>query len=134
KDLDILLVEGAGGLLVPLTEEFLMVDLISKMGIPAILVTGAGLGTVNHTLLSIEAMKKRNLKIHGIVINKMPLHPGVVEKDNIKTIERMGEIPVIAVISEFDFLMKNKDFADCQKDEFANFAHELFSSFKDADF
>ncbi len=134
KEIDILLVEGAGGLLVPLTEEFLMVDLISEMGVPAILVASAGLGTVNHTLLSIEAMKKRNLKIAGIVINKMPLHPGIVEKDNIKTIERMGGVPVIAVISEFDFLRKNKNFADCQKDEFANFANELLSAFNDADF
>ena len=130
QDIDVLLVEGAGGLLVPLTEEFLMVDLIMKMNIPAILVTSAGLGTVNHTLLSIEAMKKRNLKIAGIVINRMPRNPGIVEKDNIKAIERIGGVPVIAVISEFVLPEGNKDLNDCPKNEIANFANHLFDAFK----
>jgi dethiobiotin synthetase len=130
KEVDVLLVEGAGGLLVPLTEDFLMADLISEMNIPAILVSTAGLGTVNHTLLSIEAMKKRNLQIAGIVINKMPLNPGIVEKDNIKTIERICGVPVIAVVSEFDSLKKYKNLNDCPKNEFADFANQLFSAFK----
>lgn len=128
-DIDVLLVEGAGGLLVPLTEEFLMIDLISQMNIPAILVSAAGLGTVNHTLLSIEAMKKRNLKIAGIVINKMPVNPSIVEKDNVKTIEQMGGIPVIAVIREFAFLRKYKNLSDCPENEFADFANQLLNEF-----
>ena len=128
-DIDVLLVEGAGGLLVPLTEEFLMIDLISQMNIPAILVSAAGLGTVNHTLLSIEAMKKRNLKIAGIVINKMPVNPGAVEKDNVKTIEQIGGVPVIAVIREFDFLRKYKNSSDYPKNEFADFANQLLNEF-----
>lgn len=129
-DIDILLVEGAGGLLVPMTNDFLMVDLISKMNIPAILVTAPELGTVNHTLLSIEAMKKRNLKIAGIIINKMPLQPGIVEKDNVKTIEQISGIPVIAVITEFEFLRINKNFDDCLKSEIANFANQLLNEFR----
>lgn len=131
QDVDVLLVEGAGGLLVPLTEEFLMIDLISKMNIPTILVATPGLGTVNHTLLSIEAMKKRNLKIAGIIINKMPLQPGIVEKDNVRTIGQMSGIPVIAVINEFEFLKINRKFEDCLKNEIANFANQLISAFKD---
>ena len=135
-DIDVLLVEGSGGLLVPLTEKFLMIDLISQMNIPVILVSTAGLGTVNHTLLSIEAMKKRNLKIAGIIINRMPMKPGVVEKDNVKTIEQMSEVPVIAVISEFPFRRKYKNLGDCPENEFANFANRLlneFSSFQNRD-
>jgi dethiobiotin synthetase len=127
QDVDVLLVEGAGG---PLTEDFLMVDLILKMDIPAILVTYAGLGTVNHTLLSIEAMKSRNLKIAGIVINRMPLNPGIVEKDNIKTIERIGGVPVIAAISEFDFTGGDINPNRCQKNEIANFAKQLLIEFR----
>jgi dethiobiotin synthetase len=130
QDVDVLLVEGAGGLLVPLTEEFLMVDLILKMNIPAILVTYAGLGTVNHTLLSIEAMKNRNLKIAGIVINRMPRNPGIVEKDNIKTIERIGGVPVIAAISEFDFTDGDINPTRCPKNEIANFAKQLLIEFR----
>ncbi len=128
-DIDVLLVEGAGGLLVPLTEKFLMIDLIAEMDIPAILVAAAGLGTVNHTLLSIEAMKRRKLKIAGIVINKMPRNPGVVEIDNVRTIERLGGVPVIAVISEFEFLIKNTCLTDCSNDEIANFANQLLIEF-----
>ena len=63
----------------------------------------------------------------------MPLNPGVVEKDNIKTIQQMSGIPVIAVINEFDFLKINKNLNDCMKNEIANFANQLvneFSSFQ----
>ena len=129
-DIDVLLVEGAGGLLVPLTDKFLMIDLISEMGIPVILVAAAGLGTVNHTLLSIEALKNRNLEIAGIVINKMPRNPGVVEKDNVKTIERLAGIPVMAVIGDFEFHGKYRK----TKDELADFAEQTLAAFKDAVF
>ncbi|MFA6568735.1 MAG: dethiobiotin synthase [Victivallales bacterium] len=129
-DLDVLLVEGAGGLLVPLTDKFLMIDLISEMDIPAILVSTAGLGTVNHTLLSIEAMKKRNLKIAGIVINRMPRNPGVVEKDNVRTIERLGGVPVMAAIREFDFLGMNTGSVNCGKNKIADFANQMLIEFQ----
>ncbi len=59
------LIEGSGGLLVPITEDLLYIDLIKKFSIPVILVCKSGLGTVNHTLLSIEALKKRKINILG---------------------------------------------------------------------
>ena len=129
-NIDVLLVEGAGGLLVPMTDKFMMIDLISEMDIPVILVATAGLGTVNHTLLSIEAMKNRNLTIAGIVINKMPRKPGIVEKDNIRIIEQMGNVPVIAVVREFDFLRRNSHLGNCSKSKIANFANELLIEFR----
>lgn len=68
---DFLIVEGAGGLLVPLSRELLVVDLIQKMQIPALLVGRSSLGTINHTLLSIEALHHRNIAVSGIVLNRL---------------------------------------------------------------
>lgn len=61
------IIEGAGGLLVPINKKELMIDLIVKINFPVIIVSSTKLGTINHTLLSIEALKKRNQKLHGII-------------------------------------------------------------------
>jgi len=66
---DIVLVEGSGGLLVPVTPIATMADLISAWGLVVILVARAGLGTLNHTLLSIEAARRRRLTVGGIILN-----------------------------------------------------------------
>ncbi len=64
-----IIVEGAGGLLVPINRNRLMIDLISHLQLPVILVTKSGLGTINHTLLSLEALRKRHIPVVGIVMN-----------------------------------------------------------------
>lgn len=69
-----LLVEGAGGLLVPIRDDFFMADLAGRMKLPLLIVARAALGTINHTLLTIEAARARNLPILGIIYNT--LHPG----------------------------------------------------------
>ena len=97
---DILLVEGAGGLLVPLNEKETMLDLMSAVGFPVILVTSPKLGTINHTLMSIKILQDAGVDISGIIFNRMPLNPNLIEKDNIKIIEKMSGISVIAVIAE----------------------------------
>ena len=66
---DNLVVEGAGGILVPLSRKELMIDLIEKMDIPVVLVSRHYLGSINHTLLSVEILKNRNIPIKGIVFN-----------------------------------------------------------------
>jgi len=66
---DIVIVEGAGGFLVPLNENETLADLAVILNIPVILVTGIKLGCINHTLLTVEAIKKRNLCFHGWVAN-----------------------------------------------------------------
>lgn len=62
-------IEGAGGLFVPLDEKHDVVDLISALGAPVVLVARAGLGTLNHTLLSLEALKSRRIRVAAIVLN-----------------------------------------------------------------
>jgi dethiobiotin synthetase len=66
----IVLVEGVGGLLVPLTATFTVADLVAEWALPVILVARAGLGTLNHTLLSIEAARRRRITIGGIILNQ----------------------------------------------------------------
>lgn len=69
-----LIVEGAGGLMVPLNNQELMIDLIELLQLPVVLVARSGLGTLNHTLLSLEALQRRQIPIAGVVLNG-PEHP-----------------------------------------------------------
>tara|TARA_B100001769_G_C21900735_1_gene486388 strand:- start:41 stop:694 length:654 start_codon:yes stop_codon:yes gene_type:complete len=92
-----LIVETAGGLMVPITRSYLQIDLIKKWSLPVILVCKSSLGTINHTLLSIEALKKRNIKILGLVIN------GPKHLDNPKTLKDFSGLPIIA---EFPSIQK----------------------------
>ncbi len=62
-----LVVEGAGGVLVPLREDFLFVDMMARWGLPVVLVARTALGTINHTLLSIEALRARGLVVAGVI-------------------------------------------------------------------
>lgn len=74
---DIVLVEGAGGLMVPLTEEYLTIDYIAEKQYPLIFVTSGKLGSINHTLLSFEAIKNRNIRLDTVLYN---LYPTVEDK------------------------------------------------------
>ena len=87
-----LIVEGAGGLMVPLNEREMVIDLIAHLGLPALLVARSGLGTLNHTLLSIAQLRQRQLQVLGVVMNGPP------NKGNREAIERYGEVPVLAEI------------------------------------
>jgi len=69
---DIVLVEGAGGLMVPLTETMLTIDYIKESGYPLIFVTSGKLGSVNHTLLSFEAIRNRNIEVAAVMYNLFP--------------------------------------------------------------
>jgi dethiobiotin synthetase len=89
-------VEGAGGLLVPLNDEALVIDLIARLQLPVLLVVRSGLGTINHTLLSLEALRSRQLPILGVVING-PRNPG-----NRAAIETYGRVPVLAELEPLE--------------------------------
>lgn len=88
----LLIVEGAGGLLVPLTDTDYVIDLAAELHLPVILVARSTLGTINHTLLSIEALRRRGLPLAGVVIN------GPETPHNRTAIERYGKVNVIAEI------------------------------------
>lgn len=95
---DVVIVEGAGGLLVPITDDYLMSDLARDLGLHLIIVTRPDLGTLSHTLLTTESAKLRGLKILGIVINKFPLNPGIAERTNPELILKMTGEPIVGVL------------------------------------
>jgi len=98
ENLDILLVEGAGGLYVPICENFMMIDLISILKMPAVLVCDSGLGTINHTLLSIKALKANKIKCAGFILNKCSENPGMIEKDNLEILKKNAGVPFLGTI------------------------------------
>jgi dethiobiotin synthetase len=79
---DAVLVEGAGGLMVPLTDSFLTIDYIQKMRYPLIFVTSGKLGSINHTLLSLEAIRRRHIRLHTIAYNLFPASGNTVIRDD----------------------------------------------------
>ncbi|MCP9838058.1 dethiobiotin synthase [Cyanobium sp. N.Huapi 1H5] len=91
-----LVVETAGGLLVPLRRNWLQIAQIAVWGLPVLLVARSGLGTLNHTLLSLEALSRRSIPVLGLVLNGDP-HP-----DNPRTLEALGGVPVLAELPPLD--------------------------------
>lgn len=90
----ILVAEGVGGLLVPLTPERTVRDLAAALGLPLVVAARPGLGTISHTLLTLEAARAAGLRIAGVVLTPWPAHPSVMERSNRATIERLGEVRV----------------------------------------
>jgi dethiobiotin synthetase len=93
-----LIVEGAGGLLVPINDRHLMIDLIDHLGLPVVLVARSGLGTINHTLLSIGALRRSGIPILGVILN------GPLNGDNRRAIEFYGQVSVIAEVGPIEDL------------------------------
>lgn len=92
---ELLIVEGVGGLMVPLNRELLLVDLLRELKIPTLLVAKSGLGTINHTLLTLEGLRHRDISVLGVLFSD-----GVAEEnellaeDNMRTIAEMGRVQV----------------------------------------
>jgi dethiobiotin synthetase len=95
-----LIIEGAGGLMVPLKDNFLMIDLIKQLNTEVILVSRNYLGSINHTLLSIDALKHKNITIKGIIFNGTK---DIYSKDFIleySGLESLGHVPEYATIDK----------------------------------
>lgn len=91
-----LVVEGAGGVLVPVTDDLLYADLFARWQAPVVLVAATGLGTINHSLLSIEALRSRGVPILGIAFNGNP------EPDSEATIVRLGAVKRLGRLARVD--------------------------------
>lgn len=99
SEYDRIIIEGAGGVLVPLNRYETMLDLMKALSLPVILAARPGLGTINHTLLSIRALKAAGLEIAGIVfIASEEGELGLIEEDNAVTIEQFEAVPVLGTI------------------------------------
>ncbi len=91
-----LVVEGAGGLLAPLTESETYADLAVALGLPALVVARAGLGTVSHTALTCEALRSRGVRVHGVVLNRPTPADDPSVPFNAAEIERLSGVKVLA--------------------------------------
>jgi len=91
---DLLVCEGVGGLLVPLAPSYLVRDLAADLGYPLVVVAAPGLGTINHTLLTIEAARSANLDVRAVVLNPWPDQPSRLELSNRETVAELGEVEV----------------------------------------
>ena len=91
---DYLLVEGVGGLLVPITDDFLVADLAARLDLPLLIVARAALGTINHTLLTIEAARARGLQINSVIYNTLsPRGPDVSAQMSPEVVTRISGVP-----------------------------------------
>lgn len=91
---ELLVCEGVGGLLVPITPGYLVRDLAIDLELPVVVAARTGLGTINHTLLTVEAARTAGLRVRGIVMTPWPDEPAPIERSNRETVERLTGVPV----------------------------------------
>ena len=95
----VVLVEGAGGLLVPIRENYFVADLAKALKLPLVIVARLGLGTINHTLLTVHQAKAHGLKIAGLVLNDTAGgRQGLAEKTNIRVLPEISKVPLLGVM------------------------------------
>lgn len=100
-DHDLVLVEGAGGLLVRFDEDgTTLADLARGLHAAVLVVVGAGLGTLNHTALTLEAMAHRGLDLAGLVLGSWPADPGLAERSNVRDLETLAARPLLGAVPE----------------------------------
>jgi len=94
----ILLVEGVGGLLCPLTDSETVADLAGALRLPVVVVARRSLGTLNHTLLTLEVARARGLPVAGVVVNETRPLAGLADETNVEELARRIEVPLLAVV------------------------------------
>ena len=100
RESDVLIVEGVGGVMVPLDDRHTVLDLASWLGLPAVVVARPGLGTINHTLLTVNALRPMT-HVAGVVINRYVADSaGVAEETNPRVIDKWGRVPVLCVVPD----------------------------------
>jgi dethiobiotin synthetase len=101
RDSDVMVVEGVGGVMVPMDARHTFLDVAAWLKAPAVIVARPGLGTINHTLLTINALRSRGVKVAGIIINRYPTDtPGTAEETNPRAIEKWGRTSILCVVPE----------------------------------
>jgi dethiobiotin synthetase len=101
---EVMIVEGVGGIMVPLDGKHTVLDVARWLQIPTLIVARPGLGTINHTLLTINALRSANVKIGGVVINRYPTdNPAIADETNPRAIEKWGKVPVLCLVPDEPF-------------------------------
>jgi dethiobiotin synthetase len=113
KSSDVMVVEGVGGLMVPMDERHTFLDVARWLKLPTIVVARPNLGTINHTLLTVNALRAAGVKVAGVVINRYPAQSAdVASETNPRAIERWGKVPVLCVVPDVAGGIKDRLHAD----------------------
>jgi dethiobiotin synthetase len=96
-DGDVLVVEGVGGLMVPLARDYLVRDLAAALGFPVLIAARPGLGTISHTLMTIECARAVGLYVRAVVMTPWPQSPSTIERSNMETLAELGELDVFGL-------------------------------------
>jgi dethiobiotin synthetase len=94
---EFLVCEGVGGLMVPLSPDYLVRDLAGDLGYPLVVAAGPGLGTINHTLLTLEAARAAGLGVAAVLLTPWPSEPTAIERSNRETISALGRVEVLTL-------------------------------------
>lgn len=121
KHYDFVIVEGAGGLLVPITSHYYMANLARDLGLPLLIVARGSLGTINHTLLTVEAALVRGLEVRGVIFNRVPtVNYTLAEATNPKVIHEISGVTVLGSLPDIEDL----DIDTCQFGSLHHFFRE----------
>ena len=108
KKYNFIVIEGIGGIMVPLNQKYNLIDFIKLTRLSVVIVTTPQIGTLNHTLLTVEMCKNYDIPIDGIIFNKMPKKPSVVEQATPTFIEKLTNIPVLGIIPYYKNIKFNR--------------------------
>jgi len=134
ENCDVLLVEGAGGWLVPLdADDFMIADLAAALKLPVLVVSLGGLGTVNHTLLTLHAIAQRHLPIAGIVLNRVPPESrrDLATDSNLSELPRLARVPLSALLPDLGAIDWNADLPEALVDAVMPFARAWWESLRE---
>jgi len=106
KSHDLLVIEGAGGVLVPIRENFFFADLIQKWNAPTLIVSRLGLGTINHTLLTNHLLKERGIKVIGVILNNTDGLGDLPAQTNPDILRKYLDVPVLGIFPHVKDLLK----------------------------
>ncbi|MCX7715689.1 MAG: dethiobiotin synthase [Clostridia bacterium] len=101
---DYVTMEGSGGIVCPLRydhEKIFIEDIIKAFGLPTVIVADSGLGTINHTVLTVEYLKSKSISVKGVILNRYNEH-SILHQDNKKMIEEIAKIPIVAEVKDND--------------------------------
>ena len=93
---DIMFLESAGGVCVPLNHRQVMADIPAELALPTIIVAAANLGTINHTTLTVNELRRRNVPVRGVIVNRVPENAEILVRDNLKMIEKFAKVEILA--------------------------------------
>jgi dethiobiotin synthetase len=98
---DVIIVEGVGGVMVPMDQKYTVLDMAVWLNLPTIIVARPGLGTINHTLLTVATLRDAGVQVAGVVINRYPADtPPLAEETNPRAIEQWGKVPVLCLVPD----------------------------------